>query len=524
MFCYRKKTAVIFLVAYILLTAVIIGLSLIPDDVSSAMSNSFYDVLSKIRFGKEKVSENKSDVFISSIEISTSSDRYAENTRSVVMVKSITPEDYTESFRLISSDKTVVSIKSNLEFVTRSEGSADLWLESDGGVRSNVITITVYKKIEEAEIIDPALLEVFAPDLVRRGEAFYPSYTYDGKRTNVGTFTSDRENISKNNKYFAFDEAGTVTLSLVREDATLWQKEIVVTDEIAPEPEIASVAFDETQTGEAVTLIYGKVYSPAVTFKSGESPVFYISFKKDSSPKTSGSYSRDRTSLNIGFLEVGTYELYFFSPLYEEPIYKTSVTVIPPRANVLGLKKTDIAYEGNGFPITLDVTDNDSLIGITCTITHADGLSFRYYSDKEVIFEKEGAYTLTYRSDYYDDFEYSYTVIVESNKNAVSVRKTLGHALLFALLGAFALISFGFFGKTAAIKTLSVALSGAAVAAISEILQLPLFSDGRSATFADVLIDLAGFAVGVVCVFTALVIRYRARLKKSRSASSATVE
>ena len=143
MFSYRKKTAVIFLVAYILLTAVIIGLSLIPDDVSSAMSNSFYDVLSKIRFGKEKVSENKSDVFISSIEISTSSDRYAENTRSVVMVKSITPEDYTESFRLISSDKTVVSIKSNLEFVTRSEGSADLWLESDGGVRSNVITITV---------------------------------------------------------------------------------------------------------------------------------------------------------------------------------------------------------------------------------------------------------------------------------------------------------------------------------------------------------------------------------------------
>ena len=77
------------------------------------------------------------------------------------------------------------------------------------------------------------------------------------------------------------------------------------------------------------------------------------------------------------------------------------------------------------------------------------------------------------------------------------VRKVAGHFSLFALLG------FGFaavwmlLGKPKWATPIFALLCGVGMAGLSEVLQLPVFSQGRCASYVDVLLDSAGVALGV---------------------------
>ena len=77
------------------------------------------------------------------------------------------------------------------------------------------------------------------------------------------------------------------------------------------------------------------------------------------------------------------------------------------------------------------------------------------------------------------------------------VRKVAGHFSLFALLG------FGFaavwmlLGKPKWATPIFALLCGVGMAGLSEVLQLPVFSQGRYASYVDVLLDSAGVALGV---------------------------
>ena len=83
------------------------------------------------------------------------------------------------------------------------------------------------------------------------------------------------------------------------------------------------------------------------------------------------------------------------------------------------------------------------------------------------------------------------------NELHVWVRKLIGHFGLFAIDGFLSLMTFNSFFKQKPLKQgLWVMLVGLTLAAISEIAQL--FTPDRAGLFADALIDLLGFAFGVL--------------------------
>ncbi|MBP5193976.1 MAG: VanZ family protein, partial [Clostridia bacterium] len=85
------------------------------------------------------------------------------------------------------------------------------------------------------------------------------------------------------------------------------------------------------------------------------------------------------------------------------------------------------------------------------------------------------------------------------------IRKAIGHFGAFFVLGLFGAVAYLFFArKGAAAKTAAFVLcvaAGFAVAGITEICQLPVFTSGRYCSFSDVLLDFNGYALAATIVF-----------------------
>ena len=522
MFSYGKKTATVFLVLYIFLTAIILALSILPSEYSSKMSYSFYDMLSHLRFGEDKMSENKTDVDITKITIETAQTDYYVKTRVQVLVKAVEPEDHTEGYSIKTDDAAVGKLDKDGVILLISEGVVNVWAESDKGLRSNVITLTVKERETESEL-DPDNIEIVVPQELAIGQAFCPYFTYEGEQSSVdAVFSCEGDVLRQNGKYFVTEKQGVATILLSINDVVVKTTQITVTSDVAPAPEIIDFKLNGVTVGDDLTLIYHSVYEPEYTFKDDNAcPLIYFSAEKG---YLNYWYSQDRSDSKIRVVGNGEVELKIMSPVSDEPLKTINVKTLPPKANVLGLKQTGIVYVDHYFPITLKVADADSLIGINCEITSEEDLPFEQPDQKSVFFKSEGKYTLTYTSEYYPDFKSVYTVVVEDMNKAISVRKSLGHAALFAALGVFALLAFWYFAKKLPLKILFVSLAGVLTAIVSEILQLPVFTSGRGAAVEDVFIDLSGYAVGIALTFAIAATIYFIRLKKKRSASSNTVE
>ena len=79
------------------------------------------------------------------------------------------------------------------------------------------------------------------------------------------------------------------------------------------------------------------------------------------------------------------------------------------------------------------------------------------------------------------------------------VRKLIGHFTAFAILGVgFAVTYFLLFGRARKISPIVALISSAVVAAITEILQMPIFTQNRGPSFKDVVLDTEGAAWGVL--------------------------
>ncbi|MBQ2894663.1 MAG: VanZ family protein [Clostridia bacterium] len=79
------------------------------------------------------------------------------------------------------------------------------------------------------------------------------------------------------------------------------------------------------------------------------------------------------------------------------------------------------------------------------------------------------------------------------------VRKIFGHFTAFAILGVgFAVTYFLLFGRARKISPIVALISSAVVAAITEILQMPIFTQNRGPSVKDVVLDTEGSAWGVL--------------------------
>lgn len=106
-----------------------------------------------------------------------------------------------------------------------------------------------------------------------------------------------------------------------------------------------------------------------------------------------------------------------------------------------------------------------------------------------------------------------------SNIDAFSnlIRKLVGHFLLFSLCGFFntwsLLLTMEMRRKLPIYGIVFSVILGLAVAIISESLQL--LAQGRSGEMTDVLIDICGYAVGLIIIYIAVILVYRSIRKRN---------
>ena len=85
------------------------------------------------------------------------------------------------------------------------------------------------------------------------------------------------------------------------------------------------------------------------------------------------------------------------------------------------------------------------------------------------------------------------------------VRKAFGHFGAFLVLGGAASLMFLCFSKSGIksklIMFIVCMVSGFAVAGLTEIFQLPIFTQGRFCSFNDVLLDFTGYSTSSVVIF-----------------------
>lgn len=144
---------------------------------------------------------------------------------------------------------------------------------------------------------------------------------------------------------------------------------------------------------------------------------------------------------------------------------------------------------------------------------------------------KEGTATITVSTSYdgettSESFELTvlgYTFSDRFENFALWVRKSLGHFGAFMALGIFATLTYlMIFPKSTKGKLLGFVVclvAGFAVAGITEICQLPLFTFGRLASFDDVLLDFFGYCFSVlptyaIILFTHFISLLFKRIKK----------
>ncbi len=100
---------------------------------------------------------------------------------------------------------------------------------------------------------------------------------------------------------------------------------------------------------------------------------------------------------------------------------------------------------------------------------------------------------------------------------AFSMRKLIGHFLLFVVIGFGLAYTYIFMIKPRVVALPLAVASGFGLAAVSEALQLPAVTTGRYATWSDVLIDFLGSLTGIAVALIILgIILLAFRLSKSR--------
>ena len=127
-------------------------------------------------------------------------------------------------------------------------------------------------------------------------------------------------------------------------------------------------------------------------------------------------------------------------------------------------------------------------------------------ADGKLVATKLGNVVIRATSTQDESVYVDYTVRVSLYENFHTfVRKIFGHFSAFAVLGVgFAVTFFLLCGRARGLSPIFAFLSGVAVAALTEVLQLPIFTPNRGPSVNDALIDSAGVATGVA--ITALVV------------------
>lgn len=427
----------------------------------------------------------------------------------------VLPDDATnQSLNYYSSNESVLEVYPNGRIVAVGDGRVKITVSSaENEELGDEITITVSKISPESIEIDNIPTELRVGDTHRLEVLFNPTNTSD---RSVTWESSDHSviSVSESGKLTARAE-GTATVTVT----SLADLSLTATVEITVLPKLDSPIIPPQSLTIKSDAAVGYIGS-AIKFSAELYPIdadvsveWYSSDESVATVSQKGIVSCHRAG-----------EVTITAKCTDDISHSINITVKEVLSENIHLDFEDIKREGDIYTLkqgksgrVIAILDENATVHHV-TYTSSNESVARIGADGVIEALSGGSTTITVSTEYEGKVTaVSFTLNIEriTLKDTVEnfyylIRKSIGHFAAFFALGIFGSFTYyiifkkDLFGKLLG-GTVNL-VAGFAVAGITEILQLPYFTQGRYCSFDDVLLDFSGYCIASIPIFLAIVL------------------
>lgn len=509
--------------AYIGLIVILILQALTPGSESSNISQSVGDKVNNVVTDINQPNIESVDVeYIEIVSVTISGKKYYEDItlsigESGMVNGKVYPENAAnQSLIYSSSDEQVVEVYSTGKIVAKSKGSATIKISSsDNKALIDEITVKVTEvratKIEIQNISD----EIHVDERQKLGVKFTPKNTSDKtvkwESSDASVLTVDKSG------YITAKKEGTATITVTSLSNSELTANVKIT--VLPKTETPIIPVDSIKIAADSTVGYigstikltAKIYP---TDAKGN-VVWYSSDEDIAEVSQNGTI----TCLKAGKVTI--------TAKYGDAIESSiNITVKEVLSKSISLDFKNITPHDSGYIIkqgesgkVIATLDEDATI--FDIMYSSSNESVAKIGSDGVIEALAGGETVIKITTSYDGetTEEAFLLYVDriTLKDTIEdfyyvIRKSVGHFGAFLVLGILgALTYYIIFNKSLKGKLISFCVTmfaGFAVAGITEILQLPYFTEGRYCSFDDVMLDFNGYCFGSIPIFVTIVIAH----------------
>ncbi len=519
---------------YVALVVVLILQALKPGDESSAASNDFGNKLDNVMTQIDTPKVENIDA--ESVEItSLKFDGKTYSGQNIVVavgasgeIKSkVLPSDATDKSLLYSSSNdNVLKVYSDGRVVAKSAGQAsvEVCLKSNDQLK-DVVEVTV------ADIAVESIKIGNLPKELRVGKKLKLETTFTPKNATM----TKVEWTSSNKKIISVDSTGKITAKA--EGVAVITAKSAFDDDVFASVELQVLPAVEHPTVPVQSL---EIKAKNANFFVGKTQQLSVTFyPKDSTDDVLWSSSDESVATVsqkgvVKGLKAGNVVITASCSNFDK--HATIDIKIDEVVSSKIVLQTDFDNQDGNFVLkqgksgkVVAILDEDATV-FDVVFSSSDDKVAQIGADGVVTALKGGEVTITATTSYGDKTTTQTMVLVidkitfsETMENFyLWVRKGFGHFGAFLVLGIFATMTYYMlFAKTTKGKIIGFAVclfAGFAVAGITEILQLPLFTAGRGSSFADVILDFKGYCCSTLVIYAIIFIIHFAKMLSKRKA------
>ncbi|MBR2340965.1 MAG: VanZ family protein [Clostridia bacterium] len=534
---FRILFTVCCICAYVGLTVILCVQALTPANKSSDISNSVGDKIDEIvtdvskpiveivpvtsvEITSIKVGKKKISVFPAELPLGSSS----------TLATKVLPQNASnKALTYSSSDESVVKVNSNGKLQALALGDATITIASQ---ENDQITFSVSVSVVEIEIVSLKITNL--PKEIRVGQ----SHRLDIKFTPTNCSQTSVTWESLNKKILTVNKSGKITA--IAEGKAKIKVVSTVNTSLSSVVEIEVLP---KLTTPIIPVESIKILDCATTVRVGDSATLTtVLTPKDASDSLSWT-SSDKNIATVSqkglvsFLKAGSVTITAACNNYDFEDYIT-FTVKEKLSSVITLDTEDLTKTESGYSLKegkagkiKGILEEDATV-LSVTYSSSDPSIASVSEDGAIMALKPGSVTITVTSSYEDESVQT-SINLTVNRLTISdtienfyrlVRKGLGHFGAFLVLGIFASFSyFMLFSKSTKGKVWSLVvclIAGFAVAGLTEILQLPIFTQGRYCSFDDVLLDFGGYCSSTAVIYLIIFAVHFIKIFKAKRAFS----
>ncbi|MBR3875155.1 MAG: VanZ family protein [Clostridia bacterium] len=502
------------IVAYVGLIIVLIVQALTPGSESSNISNNVGDKLNDVA---TEIQKPEAEIFaVESVKITSITvggkaldldDVSITVGQSAMIGSKVVPENANnQSLVFTSSDDEILRVYANGKITAKAEGEATITVAS---AESNQIYDRILIKVREVGIEGIEISNI--PDEICVGDVhrLEINFTPDNSSNKSIIWKSSDEEVLKvsNTGSLTAKGEGTVTITATSYANPSLSAAVEIT--VLPKPDIPSIPVESLEIEAASNVGY-----------IGSTVKLSAKFYPDEADGDTIWYSSDETVATVsqkGIVTCHKAGNVTITARCSEGIEQSiSITVKEVLSESITLKIEGLRKDGDNYLIKqgesgkVIATLDKSATVQTVVFSSSDEKVAKIGQDGVIEAVSGGSTTITISTSYDGKTtEESFLLTVEriTLKDTMenfyyTIRKSIGHFGAFLVLGIFgALTYYIILPKSFKGKLLSVVIclvAGFAVAGITEILQLPYFTQGRYCSFDDVLLDFAGYCTSAI--------------------------